>query len=403
MTGLPKMFDPTLLSAPLADRKAAFARVRLRHQMLDDVVSSALHFLQSDSDRNIIAILGPSGVGKTALLRSLERRILADYLARMKSDASFIPCAYIELAAPTGNAYSFDDMLYRAVAALKDPFLGEWATDVVAAHAAVDPSNTDFWASLRASTHLRLSFEAAVRYRRPIALLIDEVNHTLKTSRDRTPLDQCNAMKSFANLTATQLITAGTEAAIDLFEGDGQIGRRVPVIPFHAYPSTPEGRETYYGIACNFLARMPIASIDDDVFDETFLFAGGVGSVGTLRGWLCDAFAKCLSDTPKRFQRKHLETSRHKTQVLLKLIENIELARERLKDGDFRDVMERLNLSECEGPIDFTEPSACSATSNITISTDTPIKERTGKRRVGHRNRSKDPTGLPDGALEVAA
>lgn len=403
MKGFTPQFDRALLDASISARKEAFARVRIRHPMLDEVVSAVLQFLQSDSDRNVIAILGPSGVGKTELLKALERRILREFAARTHSEPSFIPCARIELAAATGACYNFDDLLYRAVAALKDPFVGEWPSDVLAARAAEDAGNTDFWAALRVSTHLRFSFEGAVRYRSPVALLIDEINHVMKISRDRTPLDQCNTMKSLANLTATQFITAGTEAAIDLFEGDGQIGRRAPVVPFHAYPANPEGRQIFFKIACNFLARMPVASIDDDVFDEPYLFAGGVGSVGTLRGWLCDSFAVCLADTPVRFQRKHLEARRHKTQVLHKLIDNIELARERLKDGDLKEVMGRLRLTEDvmshpqvdevrpgNGPGDSTPPQS-------------QRLKKGGKRRVGHRKASKDAIGVPENALEVAA
>lgn len=402
MEGFKPIFDPALLQAPLTKRKDAFARVRLKHRMLDDVVSLVLRYLQSDSDRNIIAILGPSGVGKTALLRSLERRILADYAERMLSDPSFIPCGYVELAAATASAYNFDDFLYRAVHVLKDPFAGAWSSDVIAARAAQNADQTEFWAALRASTHLRFSFEAAVRFRKPVALLIDEINHVLKTARDRTSLDQCNAMKSFANLTATQLIVAGTEAAIELFEGDGQIGRRVPVVPFHAYSSSDHDRREYFTVACNFLARMPVKTIDADVFDEPYLFAGGVGSVGTLRGWLCHGFSHCLSDTPDRFQRKHLDASRHKTQVLHKLLDNIGMARERLKDGNFQDVMTRLGLDGSalpEEPADGTEQPPNSKPSD---SSDEPKPKPKRKQRVGHRKRSNDPIGLQPGDLDVA-
>ena len=295
-------------------------------------------------------------------------------------------------------------MLFRAVNALKDPFVDGWSPEIMAERAAADASNTDFWAALRVSTHLRFAFEAAVKHRKPIALLVDEINHAAKTSKDRTALDQCNTIKSLANLTATQFICAGTEEAIDLFEGNGQIGRRAPVVPFHAYPSPPQRAVTSSSkIACNFLAKMPVESIDDDVFDEPYLFAGGVGSVGTFRNWLCDSYTLCLEDTPHRFKRKHLDARRHSTRVLAKLLDNIEDARRRLEDGDINEIIARLNLNE--GQSDSSEPEAKVESTDPTngeASTANGGKKKRKKQRVGHRKPSKDPIGVPEDALEVA-
>lgn len=403
MNGFTPVYDRALLTASLSDRREAFAKLRFKHKMLDDVVTIVLQYLRSGSNRNIIAILGPSGVGKTELLRALERHILREFAQRMLAEPAFIPCCYIELAAATGSCFSFDDMLYRAVNALKDPFVDGWSHEIVAERAAADSGNTDFWTALRVSTHFRFAFEAAVRHRKPIALLIDEINHATKTSRERTAIDQCNTIKSLANLTATQFICAGTEEAIDLFEGNGQIGRRAPVVPFHAYLPTAEGREEFFKVACNFLAKMPVESIDDDVFDEPYLFAGGVGSVGTLRNWLCDSYTLCLEDTPHRFKRKHLDARRHSTGVLAKLLDNIEDARRRLEDGDINEIIARLDLNKDQS--DSSEPQAKFESTDPTkgeASNENGGRKKRKKQRVGHRKPSKDPIGVPEDALAVA-
>lgn len=71
----------------------------------------------------MVLIIGPSHVGKTALIRLREERLLTQMKNQMERDASFIPFASITAARP--NASRFDwRTYYRAILrGLQDPFV----------------------------------------------------------------------------------------------------------------------------------------------------------------------------------------------------------------------------------------------------------------------------------------
>ena len=76
------------------------------------------------------------------------------------------------------------------------------------------------------STEYRYAVEQAVRYRRPVAVMIDEAQHLGKIPSGRRLLDQLDVIKSIANQTKTAHVLFGTYDLLAFRNLNGQLARR---------------------------------------------------------------------------------------------------------------------------------------------------------------------------------
>jgi hypothetical protein len=387
---IPRRFDSNLLEQSKRQRLAAFKLARVDHPKLIACVEAVLQQLQAGSKRNIVGILGPTGVGKTELLLSLCRRINAMYADEMKRDPGFIPCTYVEVPAATGATFDFNDLMYRRLRALKDPFVGQWDPALLKESEGSSPTSDKLWMDLRISTGLRLAHENAVRERRPLACLYDEVHHLCKVGPRRTMKDQAETMKSLANLTNELYVCAGTERATQLFRGDAQILARSKIVAFLPYSISKADRTAHFNFAQNLLARMPVERLNEDVFDAEYLFLGSAGEAGILKTWFQEAFERCLDEKSHQcFSRKHLVAAQWSSQDLLALVEAAEETTSALSvDYNLDLVRSRMKLRRPRQRNRAAVPSRVAGAA------------KTGKCRPGRRAPSMDPIG---GAIDETA
>ena len=86
-------------------------------------------------------------------------------------------------------------------------------------------------------TEYRYAVEQAVRYRRPVAIMIDEAQHLGKIPSGRRLLDQLDVVKSIANQTKTVHVLLGTYDLLAFRNLNVQLSRRsidVHLARYHA-------------------------------------------------------------------------------------------------------------------------------------------------------------------------
>ena len=139
-------------------------------------------------------------------------------------------------------------------------------------------------------TEYRYAVEQAVRYRRPVAITIDEAQHLGKIPSGRRLLDQLDVVKSIANQTKTVHVLLGTYDLLAFRNLNGQLSRRsidVHLARYHAEDS--DDRQTFINVVRSFEKELPFEDPPDLVRDWEFLYERSLGCISVLKEWLVQA------------------------------------------------------------------------------------------------------------------
>jgi hypothetical protein len=170
---------------------------------------------------------------------------------------------------------------------------------------------SDLYARLSAKgsgAEYRYAVEQALRYRRPLAVLIDEAQHLVKLTSGRKLLDQLDVIKSIANLTGTVHVLFGTYDLLAFHNLNGQLSRRCVEIHFRRYRADREDdRRSFVNTVHSFAQRMPFTEPPDLVADWEYLYERSAGCVGVLKDWLVRGSAHALNRGTTRLTRSDLE------------------------------------------------------------------------------------------------
>src|SRR5207245_948276 len=148
-----------------------------------------------------VRVLGPIGVGKTTLKAKVEQILTQSLVFALQTDRGRIPVVTVEAVAPESGNFNWRDQFKRILLKMKEPLVGYKLPQ-----AAPRNEENELYARLNSKTQgaeYRYAVEQALRYRRPLAVLIDEAQHLAKMSSGRKLLDQLDVIKSIANLTST--------------------------------------------------------------------------------------------------------------------------------------------------------------------------------------------------------
>ena len=155
----------------------------------------------------------------------------------------------------------------------------------------------------------RYAVEQAIRYRKPIAVMIDEAQHIGKIALGRRLLDQLDVIKSIANQTKTVHVLFGTYDLLAFRNLNGQLSRRSIDVHFARYRAEDlEDRQTFINVVESFERELPFEDRSDLVSDWEFLYERSLGCVGVLKEWLMRAVTLAFRKGDHRLTRAHLET-----------------------------------------------------------------------------------------------
>ncbi len=172
-------------------------------------------------------------------------------------------------------------------------------------------SNTQFLHNLRGNTQIMRNVRAVeqtLRFRRPLAVLLDEAQHLASVGSGRRLSDQLDVIKSIANCTGTAHVLLGTYSLLAFRNLSAQLSRRRVDIHFPRYRSdNPEDLKTFKTVLHSFELHLPLSEPPDLVSEWEYLYERSIGCVGVLKEWLVRALTGVLRKNANRLALRDLE------------------------------------------------------------------------------------------------
>ena len=287
-------------------RLERFRTFTVAHPRLVEAKEALVNAIRGAEPNSLIFVFGPTGVGKTTLRLKTEQLITAEMLSELREDCTRIPVVSVEAVAPESGSFNWRDHYKRLLHQLDEPLID---------HKLDRPTEGSPGASIprfmppskAVGTEYRYAVEQAVRYRRPVAIMIDEAQHLGKIPSGRRLLDQLDVVKSIANQTKTVHVLLGTYDLLAFRNLNGQLSRRsidVHLARYHAEDS--DDRQTFINVVRSFEKELPFEDRPDLVTDWEFLYERSLGCIGVLKEWLVRA-ATVAARKGGRLTRANLE------------------------------------------------------------------------------------------------
>lgn len=383
---LENRFPPELLNASKEEKLKHFKdNANVLHKNLKQVHKEVMRAFHEPAGAIIIFVIGPSGVGKSTERRYFEKELMKEVSADLEKDPGFIPFLSIEAIAPGAGLFKWKDLYKRALIAL-DEMLIEHKVDYDLDGVKRNREGK-LVISMRASEHaLRLALESALRMRKALTVLVDEMQHIGKGARDPEILkDHMDCIKSIVNHTNIPWIVFGTYDLRQFLNLSPQLSRRSLTIHFARYQyECKEDREEFRKVLRQFLYHMPLQESPLNLLpDLEFFYERTIGCIGTLKDWLTRAFALALEEKATNLTFEHLHKTAHTVAECVQMARDATEGEAMLTDNPKTHELLKLLLG--------LEASQTGTT--IDSKQQQQDARSRSKRRVGERNPGRDPVG----------
>jgi hypothetical protein len=270
-------------------RLEGFKAVKVKHPRLDEVDQQVTQAIDEHAGYTHLLLYGPSGVGKSTVMRRIAERFCAD-----DPDPAHVPVVLIEARPSDTGTYVRLDYYRQVLLALK-------------AHVVVQERLVNITAAAtptRASRHatewldLREAVEQALERLHVKAVIIDEAQHLMQVAAPLKPTDQLDWLKSMTNRTSVLHVLVGTYDLFDFRNLHGQAARRGRDIHFPRYHvDTATERPEFVGALRYLLEHVPLPCDISALLAHWRWFADcSVGCVGILKDWLVQTVAATLGE-----------------------------------------------------------------------------------------------------------
>lgn len=271
-----------ILAGPADERLAWFASLTYEHPRLMTVIGHLQELMDPNNDIKIIALIGPTGIGKTTLIDRCLLSIIQRYApVRLPHE---VPVAVVAAPANGERSLSWRTMYRRLQAASGGVLIDQQRLSVVSAAEL---------GAIRADrvglAQRRELLEAEVRHRRVRLLGIDESHHLLRFSQSEATMD---TLKSLADIQReTKLMLAGTYQIAPLLSAYGQLARRGAILHYSRYKlsdapkddAPTKDEQAFREVLAKIANDWPCEQVPN--LEETWqtLMRASLGSVGLLK------------------------------------------------------------------------------------------------------------------------
>ncbi|HEX7388124.1 MAG TPA: AAA family ATPase [Castellaniella sp.] len=266
---------------------ASLVSLRIKHSRVATIMAEIDALIYRGSQDSLIEICGPTGVGKSALVRHMVDTIVANAQAAMQADAGLIPAIYIE--APSSGEHEFSWRLFYS--RILDQLDGDVADVLPPSSYGIDTQSGRMVRSARMASGslaaLRTAVERALDARGTRVVVVDEAAHIIHQTSPKKLEVQLNTLKSLANRCNMQMVLVGSYDLYQLMSLSAQLARRSHVLHFGRYrEDRPEDVRAFAGCVYAFEGALPHLWAGELMPYAQALHENTLGCVGTLNAVL---------------------------------------------------------------------------------------------------------------------
>lgn len=313
------------LKLELTSRLTHFKEYAVSHPQLLQVDKVLMQAIQEPAGFAHVLIYGPSGVGKTTMIRQISRRlneisneippaVVTDRSSYSNGGFAPVPLLLLETRPPDGGAFNRADYYRTALKLLGEPFYERRLLVDIDTEQTIEKKGrgrskaTQF----NDSPELRHALEAAMAKRGVRAVILDEAQHLMKVGSGASGgklLDQLDWIKSMTNVTGVLHILIGTYELLNFRNLSGQASRRGLDLHFPRYLFQHEqDRQDFQGVLLALLKQVPLTTDIPALMQHWFYFyERSIGCIGVLKDWLIQAVAAAIRDGSDTLTQGRLE------------------------------------------------------------------------------------------------
>ena len=249
-----------------------FKEYAISHPQLAQVDMLLMGAIREPAGFAHVLVYGPSGVGKTTMIRQITRRLNGTTVDQngfreggyRNGNGSPIPLLLVETRPPDGGVFNRADYYRTALRLLGEPYYER--------RMMVDIDAEQTWekkgrgrsktAQFNDSPELRQALEEAMSKRGVKAVILDEAQHLMKIGSGASGgklLDQLDWIKSMTNVTGVLHILIGTYELLSFRNLSGQASRRGLDIHFPRYLfQNEQDRQDFQGVLLALFKQVPL-------------------------------------------------------------------------------------------------------------------------------------------------
>jgi energy-coupling factor transporter ATP-binding protein EcfA2 len=384
-------FPPELLTQSAQNRLDYFKSPdkTVMHRNLKLAYDQVRRAIREPAGASIILVMGPSGVGKTTLLRLVEKNILEESLPQMELNPGWIPIVCVEAVAPGKDTFRWKDFYKRTLIAIDEPLIKEkisYGEDGIRR----DSEGKLIVKSRATEDSLRLAMEQALSHRRPYTLAVDEFQDIGKMASQKVLEAHMDCIKSAVNTTKIPWTGFGTYQLKEFLDLSPQLSRRTRIIHLPRYRLEDDlDIKEFKRVLKHLLCRMPLPETPLLVKKYwEYCYERSIGCIGTLKGWLVQALDLALEEKATTLSFSHLEQTAKLISECIQMAKDAIEGEERLTDSNDSQSQLRKLLNPKKQKL---QEAQTNSDEDGKQQNNGSKSKGSSRRRVGQRNPKRDP------------